>query len=251
MIDFSDRRTVSLAETQAAADFGRRTDRKYLVPIELLPAFVDRVPLPVMTVGDRATFDYDSVYFDTPDHLTHYAAAHRRHDRFKVRTRVYRQSQYCVFEVKHEGLRRDTLKSRIDYPSADANRLNDQALAHLNEALPGFGRAGELSATLSTHYRRATLVDVERRARVTIDVDITGQHVNGESFAFGPYAVVETKTTGRPSNADHILWSLGLRPRPLSKYCVSLAALNSALPTNRWHRTLATLRSNDSIALTA
>ena len=51
-------------------------------------------------------------------------------------------------------------------------------------------------------------------------------------------AVVETKAGAHASRADRVLWALGHRPQPISKYATGLAALREDLPGNRWHRLL-------------
>ena len=49
--------------------------------------------------------------------------------------------------------------------------------------------------------------------------------------------VVETKSAAA-SPMDRLLWSRGVRPTRISKYATGLAALDPALPHNRWSRTL-------------
>jgi VTC domain len=247
MINLAGRPTVTLDDVESATDFGRRVDRKYLVPLSALAALIDRVELPVMAIGDRVSFAYDSLYFDSPDLVSFRAAAYGRRDRFKVRTRVYRDSQYCVLEVKHEGLRRDTLKERIDYSIKDAFRLSDEAFTFLAERLPELERPSDLQPTLSTHYTRSTFADLEQRERLTVDTDVVGRRVDGSQFVLGEWAVLETKTSGRPSSIDRQLWNAGIRPRPLSKYCVSMAALHPELPRNRWHRSLQLIGNSPTI----
>jgi hypothetical protein len=50
--------------------------------------------------------------------------------------------------------------------------------------------------------------------------------------------LVESKSPGPAADADRALRSLGLRPVPMSKYCVAVALLHPRLPANPWHRTL-------------
>lgn len=58
------------------------------------------------------------------------------------------------------------------------------------------------------------------------------------SLDFSGYLVVESKSAGPATPVDRLLWRNGIRPARISKYCVGLAALDPALPANRWNRTL-------------
>ena len=57
----------------------------------------------MLQIDRRRSFDYESVYFDTPDLSTYRAHVQRRRLRFKARTRTYTDSGLCMFEVKLTG----------------------------------------------------------------------------------------------------------------------------------------------------
>ena len=59
-----------------------------------------------------------------------------------------------------------------------------------------------------------------------------------EAVTLPGYAVVETKTDGRPCAADRLLWAVGYRPVRISKYGTGLAALDPDLPATPWRRVL-------------
>lgn len=56
--------------------------------------------------------------------------------------------------------------------------------------------------------------------------------------SLGDQVVLESKSPGTATAVDRWLWARGYRPVSLSKYCVGLAALDDALPSNKWSRTL-------------
>ena len=64
---------VSLEDLVAHAELLTRVDRKYLLhehaAQEILDATADGVR--VLEISGRREFAYDSVYFDTPDHLSY------------------------------------------------------------------------------------------------------------------------------------------------------------------------------------
>lgn len=231
--------TLDLAEVTTAADLQTRTDRKYLVPAAdflTLCRELDGV-LAVLDIGGRRTFDYESVYFDTPGLLAYYAHATGRRRRFKVRTRTYLNSGECALEIKTEGGRGETVKDRHPYAAGHRYEI-DPAGRALVAAAVGGRLAERLRPSLVTRYARTTLVDLHTRSRMTCDVGLCFR--DGDRHRDGPdgLVLVESKTASAAGQVDAILWRLGHRPVALSKYCAGLALLHPRLPANRWNRTL-------------
>jgi hypothetical protein len=190
----------------------------------------------VLEIDGNRCFRYESVYFDTEDLASYYAAARGRRRRFKVRTRAYLDSGRCALEVKTRGGRGETTKERSDHPLERRDQLTDDALSFVRHRLPRLNR--ELAPVLTTRYRRATLVDRRAGSRVTCDADLECVAPDGSRVALEGYLLVETKSTGAPTVADRLLWSAGERPVTISKFGVGMAALNPHLPANKWNRTL-------------
>ncbi len=82
---------IGLEELNAAAALQTRVDRKYVIPAlqarQLLAVF--EADLRILEMDGKRTFDYDSVYFDTPQLDSYLLAARGRRRRFKIRTRTY------------------------------------------------------------------------------------------------------------------------------------------------------------------
>ncbi|GIG38531.1 polyphosphate polymerase domain-containing protein [Cellulomonas phragmiteti] len=233
---------VGLEELVERAGLLTRVDRKYLVPVADVGALVRGLPrdAQVLQIGTRRLFDYESVYFDTPDLLAYHLAAHRRRRRFKVRTRTYVDSAQCWIEVKTRGTRGTTIKDRVPH------RLDDRAdvapaLPFVTATLGAHGITGAAdlrwSPTLVTRYRRATILLPEAGSRLTVDLELAW-HDRRRPLHLRDLAVVETKTGSTASAADRLLWALGHRPLRISKYATGLAALQPELPATRWRRTL-------------
>jgi VTC domain len=233
---------VSLAEVTVRAALQTRTDHKYLVPADRFAEVVGRLAgqLSVLEIGARRGFAYESVYFDTPDLLTYRQHLQDRRRRYKVRTRAYLDSADCAFEVKLKGLRGETVKVRAPHPVAERARLTPDARAFLAELLlERYGiQAPPLVPTVTTSYRRTTLVNLAEGSRLTCDVDLTC--TSGSRVADGPpgHVLVESKGPAAGGAADRALRALGVRPVGISKYCVAVALLNPGLRANPWHRTL-------------
>jgi hypothetical protein len=236
-------RPVTLDEVLEYAALQTRVDRKYLVPAPVLTTVLDRLGdhLAVLQIDDLRLFRYESVYFDTPQLATYRQHAHGRRRRAKIRTRTYLDSGECLLEFKSVGSRGETVKERYPYRLDARDHLDVEAHALAVERLGAVTGAPTLAPTLTTAYRRATLVDPTRGDRVTCDVNLTFENPGGQRY--GPLeavVVLESKTMGAASPLDHALCRLGYRPVSLSKYCVGMAVLDPALPANRWNRELRT-----------
>ena len=232
--------TLDLGEVTAAADLQTRTDRKYLVPAADFLTLTRELDgtLAVLEIEGRRTFDYESVYFDTPELLAYHAHAHGRRRRFKVRTRTYLDSGQCALEIKTEGGRGETVKDRHPYTAADRYLLDAGARALVGAAVGSQPLADRLQTSLVTRYARTTVVDTHTRSRMTCDVDLAFSDDSRRLTGPGGMVLVESKTVGAAGQVDAILWRLGHRPVALSKYCAGLALLDARLPANRWNRTL-------------
>jgi len=238
---------VGLEQVVATANLQTRMDRKYLVPADVFARFAEtmRERFSVLEISGRRLFRYDSVYFDTGALTAYRQHAQGRRHRFKVRTRTYLDSGECVLEVKLRGGRGETIKERYPYDWADRCRLTDPARQFALERIGDPGTVQDLDAVITTGYRRATLLDPSTGSRLTCDIDLAFTSHRGLRGAARPHrdgpvamVLVESKTVGVAATADSLLWRLGQRPVPLSKYCVGMALLRPDLPANRWNREL-------------
>ena len=230
---------IGLDELISTADLQTRQDRKYLVPEARLNDIVgDVTPARVLTIDEKRSFAYESVYFDTAERASYLGAARRRPQRFKVRTRSYLDSELCVLEVKTRDARQRTVKHRQPYDFDDRYHLSAGGRAFVAEIAQAAASVDELDPALITTYQRTTMVFPASSCRVTIDTDVTWAGVNGQRARLAGWALVETKTIGAPSGFDRALWRHGHRPVVISKYGTGLAALSTGLPANKWTRVL-------------
>lgn len=98
------------------------------------------------------SFDYDSVYFDTPQLDSYLLAARGRRLRFKIRTRTYVDSSLSFMEVKTGSGREATVNERIPYSVHDRSRITAEGLDYVNETLSAIGDipSGPLEPVLET-----------------------------------------------------------------------------------------------------
>lgn len=222
------------------AELQSRVDRKYLVTPDRFDAFIDACGdhLRVLEIDGLRDFRYESVYFDTPDLAAYHRSATGRRSKFKVRTRTYVDSAACMLEVKTEGGRGQTVKDRMPYPLDRREVLDDDADAFVTDRVRAGAVAGDLAPVLRTRYARMTLVDPAAGTRVTCDARLVCTEPGGRTARMDTHVLIETKSLGGATAADRVLWSMGERPTPISKYCVGLAMVRPHLPAHRWNRTL-------------
>jgi hypothetical protein len=229
---------IGLSELDETASLQTRKDRKYLVGERDLTAALAIVAesARVLEIDDRRQFTYRSTYFDTPAFDSYLGAVRGRPNRFKVRTRNYVDAERGVIEVKVRSPRGQTVKHRQDHPFDLPDTIVATDLEFLNRFAQVRPHVGLLRPTLTTAYRRSTLV-LGDGSRVTIDADVRCAAPVGNTASIRGL-VVETKSVGRPSVLDRLLWSLSVRPLSISKFGTGFAALHPELPSNKWRRIL-------------
>lgn len=243
------RPAISLAGLVREAELLTRVDRKYLVPAATALEVLGGVDpgTRVLEIDGKRTFGYDSVYFDTADHLSYRLTAQRRRRRFKVRTRSYLDTGGAFLEVKTKSGRGLTVKQRMPYSPGDRARLTPEGTGFVAGALTPCGHPGALATTLEpslvSSYRRTTLL-LPSGARATIDTALSWrapQAPDPEQAAksLPGHVIIETKSAGRASDLDRALWRAGCRPTGISKFGTGTALLTPELPSNKWARVLA------------
>lgn len=234
---------VGLDDLVATAALQARVDRKYVVPVDRLADLLDGLEpgTRVLEIDGRRDFGYESVYFDTSDLHSYLLAAHRRRRRFKIRTRTYLDTGSCWLEVKTRGRRGMTVKHRTPHAMAHRDSLHtsrDFAQQTLEREALDWAAGLDFRPTLTTRYRRATLLLPSSASRATVDTGLGWVDDDGSVLRAPGVAIVETKTGSTPSSLDRRLWRCGHRPARISKYATGLAALNPDLPSGPWNRTL-------------
>lgn len=230
---------LPLSDVQAVADLQTRTDRKYILDADVIDRLIEVLgdDIAVLDIDGRREFTYESVYFDTIDLGFYHASAYRRRRRFKVRTRTYADSGQSMLEVKSKDGRGNTVKHRLGYDRDDHMRLTADARDFIDDVIGRPGAAEGLQPTLTTRYRRATLVHPGTSTRATIDVAVVCADLHGRRVEIDQ-PVVETKSRQSAGPFDRTLWRLGERPVRFSKCCTAQAMIDPSLPSNRWHRTI-------------
>ncbi|MBC7631699.1 polyphosphate polymerase domain-containing protein [Aeromicrobium sp.] len=230
-------RTLTLAETVERADLRTRVDRKYLVPVTTVDGILGelRATHQVLEVNGRLATTYRTTYFDTADFASCRTHIQGRRRRWKVRSRLYSEDQFCRVEVKTKDGRGFTVKAAKPTEPERYGTLtgHDEAFVAdvLNDEQPDLDIAA-LVATSEITYVRAALVDVAAGTRLTIDTDLRCTLGGRRAWLDDDVAVVETKGGPTPSAVDRLLIRHGARERSFSKYVATASLLHPTIPDN-------------------
>jgi hypothetical protein len=220
---------VGIEELDERAALLRRVDVKYLVEWS---AFVElcrrlRNDHELLDIEGRRVFRYESVYFDTADLRCYHEHEDGRIPRFKARTRLYADSERCVFEVKFKVGGGETDKRQIDYRPEDRERITPEADRFLGDSLDDceIERPDALEPSLRTAFHRLTMAAKDAPDRLTCDAGLELMR-GSESARLQPSLVVlESKSEHGRSRTDRVLEELGAEPLSLSKYRVGIEML--------------------------
>jgi VTC domain len=219
---------VSLEELDARAALLRRVDNKYAIERDQFDRLLERLrdDHQVLEIDGRRMFSYCSTYFDTPELRCYVDHVEDHQPRFKARTRLYEDSNRCVFEVKLKREDGETDKRQTDYAVDDAERFTDSAEKCLAEALRSIGLEApeEMAPTLLTRFHRITVAGREGSERLTCDLGVRLSNPDGGAAEMRDGLILlETKSEQGESPADRVLADLGLEPISLSKYRVGMS----------------------------
>jgi VTC domain len=213
---------VSLEELDERAALRERVDTKYVADRGRVADTVGRLSgaYRVLEIDSRRSFDYESVYFDTPDLRCFREHVEDRVPRFKARSRYYLETDACFLEVKVK--RNGTTKRQRPYDHAHHGELTAAGRRFLDEALTELAdqqAPADLAPTLSTGYRRVTLGAREVAERVTLDFDVKLRAMDNRRLTLrDDLVLIETKTERGDSAFDDDLRAAGCHPTSISKY---------------------------------
>lgn len=215
---------ISLEAIRDAA-FTDRVDTKFVLREEALLPVLERLTgdYAALDVDGRRFTTYRTQYFDFPDFALfrrHHTGAGRR---YKVRTRVYENTQMAFIEIKTRSPRGRTRKLRQRTAGFEA-MLSEESVAFL--AANGVVSPERLGPTLQNRFDRICLVNRERQERLTIDLDFGIARASGTLMLPG-VAIAEFKQEKgghaiRNAVFLQLMREAHARPTAFSKYCMGL-----------------------------
>jgi hypothetical protein len=215
---------IGLEALDERAALRRRVDCKYVVARDALAAIVESAgdAYEALEIGGHRSFDYESIYLDTPDLRCFRDHVERRRPRYKIRTRLYHETEACFVEVKVKTADEETVKRQMPHDPSAHGGLNPEARRFLEESLDeltGSPAPEALAPSLWTRYRRLTLASIEGGERVTTDLDVRLAAADDRATTLrDDLALVETKTEEGRGVVDRLLDEGGHEPVTISKY---------------------------------
>ncbi len=211
-----------------------RTDDKYLLHINQLEAVLESAikKYRSLEINGKRIMGYDSLYFDTPNHLMYLKHHNQKLNRYKVRIRQYLDSQNFFLEVKFKTNTGRTQKTRI--PVNNYKSISDiDSKSFVEQSTPYL--VDHLEPKLSTSFDRITLINPEREERITLDLNLTLHHP-GNSVTI-PYLVIAEVKYERGSHGygfGNLLQEHRIFRRRISKYCLGTNLLFPEIKHNRF-----------------
>ena len=233
---------LSLGELGDAALLNRK-ETKYLFPEELLPDILPGLESEyhILDIKGRKSFDYLSVYIDTPERVFYQQHQTGARPRWKIRQRNYLNSGISYLEVKRKDNRNLThkIRQRIDQPK-DQQLLVRRLLERTNYP----GSVADLEPVLKTSYTRITLVHNSRQERITLDYRLSFS--DGVCTTSLPDLVVaEVKQNRLNLRSPFLIHLKQFRGQPsnFSKYCLGSLLLDPTMKYNRFKPILIQIQS--------
>lgn len=221
----------SLSELVDAAPLLNRFDRKYIMPLNNLPALLQHLQqdYSVLDIDGKRIFSYNTQYYDTPEKKYFFNHHRGLAKRYKVRKRIYTDSGVCFMEVKHKMAKGNTVKCRKQIQQKEDTR-NENCINFLTSN--GVKEVNALEHSVTIFYNRITLLHKDKQEKITFDINM--RCANGhQSACFDNLVVIEQKI---PSfSYRRFLNSFeeyDLKLLSISKYCLALITLNPLLKHN-------------------
>lgn len=236
------------------AELMNRVDSKFLLPINTIIDVLNAASsdYSVLMIDNVTIFQYNNIYFDTPD-LGFYKQHHNRKlNRHKVRHRHYTDVGTSFLEVKFKNNKGRTIKNRClaDIDPATALSENHAFLREHDINMPH-----HLISSQACSYQRISLANDARKERLTFDLNInfasTLKHSKAEdNYNLTDFFMAELKQEklNRQSPFYRLMREMSIRPKGFSKYCMGQSLTNNKhIKSNRFKANLIKLNKGASI----
>ncbi|HBL73739.1 MAG: hypothetical protein A2W90_13000 [Bacteroidetes bacterium GWF2_42_66] len=232
---------VSLAELDQVR-LMNRTDQKFCLHFSQLPAILEAIckDYSVLEIQGETIFEYDNIYFDTPDNRMFLSHQNGKLNRFKIRSRQYVQSNDNFLEIKFKSNKGRTIKERIEKHNFQAV-FEDNELDFLQNLSPYSGL--ELRSKIASNFNRITLVNNLFTERMTIDTFLGFKNQEKE-ILLENLVVIEVKQSkvDNPAIIAQVLRANKIRKQSFSKYCIGRSLLEEEIKKNNFKPLLLKIR---------
>lgn len=217
-----------------------RIDTKFVIQVEQLPEiFLKMAPqYKLLVIDEEYIHPYETLYFDTPGYQLYLMHHNGKRNRYKLRCRKYVNSGISYFEIKSKTNTCRTVKKRMRVDSIP-ELLTEPMLAYIKEHVQS--STGQYLPALSVYFERITFVNKKANERLTVDINLRYQQ-NGVSHSIEKIAIIEVKQEKHSQSPFRQMMKQNRQQKNyLSKYCLGMTCLNSALKRNRFKQKINTL----------
>lgn len=209
----------------------KRKDTKFIINISYLPEILEALKnsYKVLEIDGKRIMNYSSLYLDTPDFKFYNDHHNGRINRTKIRQRKYVDSNLTFIEIKKKNGKGETDKFRkqiADFETELSQKSKDFIFKITSKNL-------DLQLSLWNDFKRITLVNLESKERVTIDLNLSFS-IDSKQKVYSKLVVIELKQAkfDRTSEVVKLLKSIQCNPYSISKYCVGATNLYQDLKNN-------------------
>ncbi len=223
--------SVSLEELDRVALLDRH-DTKYVMPRAELDSILTSLSTEyrVLEVNGFRMTPYESLYYDT-ENLDFYDLHQRgKRNRLKIRMRKYCSTNITFLETKFKTNKNRTVKYRKEIEDI-RHELTSEDLGFIHE---NFGDLPNIEPRLFNTFKRITLANLKTLERLTIDVDLHFDDLNGNARDINEMVIVELKQVDfdRESVFARLAKRRMIRPDSVSKYCLGVGLLYKSVKKN-------------------
>jgi len=215
----------------------KRTDTKFVIHekqlVDVLETIKDQYQ--VLKINENRMMTYSSLYFDTQDKKFYNDHHNGKINRTKVRMRKYVESDSCFLEIKQKDGKGKTTKSRIQIKDFETN-LSKDLIDFISKTT---SEKLELKPIIWNKFNRITLVNIQEKERLTIDLNLCYKMDKYEKD-YSNLVIIEVKQErfNRVSPIVKALKSNYINPYSISKYCIGMTRIYPQLKYNRFKKKL-------------
>ena len=219
----------------------QRTDTKFIFHANQLARILEltKSDYSVLEINNRRVRDYKTLYYDTTEFALYQAHLRGKLNRYKIRYRNYMDSHTGFLEVKFKTNKDRTIKSRLK-ASEPLTAWNSEAIQFIKTHTP-YGPA-TLVPSLWVNYSRITLVNINTKERLTLDLNI--EFINGiNTKKLQPLIIAEVKKDKAKNSPFFVIMkSMAIKELSISKYCMAMVYAEPKVKTNRFKETLRSIK---------
>jgi len=220
--------SISLETLDSTAPLTKRFDTKFVLSLTDAEKYLRNATsaYTILAIDQERIFSYQNKYLDTPELQCYFQHHNGKANRYKIRHRVYKNSDISYYELKQKLNTDETIK----YKSSNHNSTKWQSLL-LGLNINNFK---DWKESIQINYYRITLLHKTTLEKVTLDYNYSCNDLLRKS-SFNHIVMAEVKTTSRKQSAfAESMKKANIKPGSLSKYCLGLIALNNDLKHNNF-----------------